>query len=478
MAQRVAFGELLPDQPAFGNPGLVVAENCLPGPMSYRPLPSPAAIPNGDLGATPLGAYAVRANGVVHLLAGDASRLRRYQATGWANLATGLTASSDVGWRFDLAGVLVLATNGTDPIKKYTLATGVVANLGGSPPTARYLAIVRGRVLAGYTGGDERAIAWSAEGDPESWTAAPGGPGAYEFASGGAITGLGGGEIGLIFQETAITRAIPAYGESAFQLDTLSSEIGCIAPWSLHRYGRVYRFLSAQGWVQTDGASAPMPIGKEKIDRTYMALADRAYFPSMSAITDPKTGVMFATVPNASAPTAVYMFDPTLGRWTTASFTAQRLFAGLSQSVTLEQLDATNPDLDAMTTSLDSRIFQGGYPELMFFDGSNNLCALTGESMAATFTLGELELTPGLRSRLRRVLPLTDATADATLTLATRNVLGETQTETDYTTRNRAGQFTVRQNARFVQPTLEIAAGADWSYAMGLDIEFEPGGRP
>lgn len=475
--QRQAFGELLPDQSNFQSGGLVVADGCLPTPTGYRPLPSPAAIPNGSLGAAPLGAYAVRANGDVHLIVGTATKLRRYEAGGWTDLATGLAATAGVGWRFDLAGGLVIATNGTDAIKKYTLSSGVVANLGGSPPTARYLAVVRGRVLLGYVDSEERKIGWSAEGLPESWTPAVGGPGRFTFASGGSITGVAGGEFGLVFQESSITRLLPAYDGNTWQYDELSALIGCIAPWSLHRYGRLYRFLSSQGWMQTDGASPPMPIGKEKIDRAFMAQANRTYFAQMSAITDPKTGVMFAAVPNGDVPSKVYCYDDLLQKWTTATFSASRFFAGLSQSVTLEQLDATYPDLDAMTTSLDDRIFQGGYPELMFFDAGHDLCALTGTNLEATFTDCERELIAGYRARGRRLRPIVDASAGVSVTIAGRNRLGDAQVATDYASPRASGEFPIRENWNLIQATVKIAAGTAWTSAQGYDIEYEQGGR-
>lgn len=476
MRVRHPYGEYLPDQSGLTD-GLRVADGVFATPAGYRPVPSPAAIVNGTLPARCLGATSYRVNGVVHLLAGTATNLYRYTTSGFSSLASGLSASTDYGWRFAEAGGLMLATNGADPIKKYNPATGTIANLAGSPPTARYIGVVRDRVVLGYASALERKIAWSGAGLPESWTPAVGGPGSYEMASGGEITGLVGGEVGLVFQETRITRLVPSYDGSTWQYDELSPNIGCVAPWSIAQYGRLTFFLSARGWMVTDGASQPVAIGDEKIDRTFKALADRSAYPAMSVVVDPKNGLLMIAAPNATPSTKLFLYHIEAGRWTTAPVTTERLFAGLSQSVTLEGLDGTYPSIDDMETSLDDRIFQGGYPEAFLFDGSHRLCAMTGANLAATFTDAEREMIPGRRSRIRRARFLSDAGSGVTLTLATRNVLGETLAETEYTTLNRAGEFPIRLNTRFAQATFEIAAGTDWTFAQGWDVEFEDGGR-
>ena len=40
----IEFGEYLPDQPAFGNPGVIKATNVLPALQGYRPIPALEAI--------------------------------------------------------------------------------------------------------------------------------------------------------------------------------------------------------------------------------------------------------------------------------------------------------------------------------------------------------------------------------------------------------------------------------------------------
>ena len=61
--------------------------------------------------------------------------------------------------------------------------------------------------MAGYAGGSGLRIAWSDNGNPASWTAGGASEaGQYDMADGGDITGIVGGEYGLVFQEERIMR--------------------------------------------------------------------------------------------------------------------------------------------------------------------------------------------------------------------------------------------------------------------------------
>lgn len=480
---RYLAGEYLPDQADYLTEGLLVADNVFWSPTGYRPIPSPAAIANGDLGATPLGATAYRVNGVVHLLAGTASKIRRLNASGWADIGTGYSASASVGWRFAEASGYMLCTNGADAIQRYDPAgsagAGSIAALGGSPPLARYIAVVRDRVLLGYAASNERKIAWSDSGDITDWTPAVGGPGTYTFAAGGAITAVGGGEFGLVFQENRITRLNPAYDGSTWQYDVLTENVGCIAPWSYYQYGRLHFFLSARGWMMTDGASEPVPIGDEKIDRFYRTLEDRTYYPQMSAVVDPRRAMLFVAVPNASSPTRLLIYHIGGQKWTTGTLSggAVKLFSGLSQSVTLEQLDATYPSIDAMTTSLDDRIFQGGYPEVFVFNSGDELQSLTGTNLAATLTDATREPLEGRLSWINKVRPLIDTATGVTVTIAGQESFGDTASSASYTTQDESGQLHVDENRNLVQVTVAVAAATTWDRYQGYVLELEDGGE-
>src|SRR3546814_18020993 len=79
-------------------------------------------------------------------------------------------------------------------------------------------------------------------------------------------------------------------GDTIFQFDEISSNIGCIAPNSLVQVGNLAFFLAEQGFMVCDGTSV-RPVGEEKVNRTWRAADDRGRFNYMSGVGDPKGAI-------------------------------------------------------------------------------------------------------------------------------------------------------------------------------------------
>jgi hypothetical protein len=484
---RILYGEYKPDQPTHlnidagnnGQPqyGLTMADGVYPIANGYAPLGQFASASNGALGATCYGAAAYRTSGTNYIFAATSSKIRRYQSSGYTDLKTGLTTTVTIGMRFCVYGAFMLMTNGSDPIQKFDPASPTVtSNLGGSPPTARFIATVRGFVVAGYTGGNSLTVAWSDNGTPTTWTPAAGNEaGSQVLDGGGDITGVVGGEYGLVFQENRILRMSYTADDAIWQFDEISSDIGCIAPWSLATYGKISFFLSAKGFMACDGVTV-QAIGAEKVDRTFLALLDRTYLDNMSAAVDPTSNLYFVAVPTGSPTSKVYIYNYALQKWTTASISQQRMFSSLSLGTTLESLDAIYGTLDAIPVSLDSAAFRGGAPLLMLFNGSSTLGRLSGSAMAAVLIDGRKELVPGYKSRIKAVRPLADIPA-ATVTMSLSDNLAGTETSTAHTSRSAGGIYRMRESANLSRVRLDVAAGTAWSYCQGYDIDAVQGGH-
>jgi len=82
-----------------------------------------------------------------------------------------------------------------------------------------------------------------------------------------------------------------------------------------------------------------------------------------------------------------------------------------------------------------------------------------------------------VRSRIRSIRPLTDATGTA-VTVAGANRRGEAMAETRYAQARANGAFRCRENWNLTLVTLSIPAGASWTYAQGYDADAVAGGRP
>jgi hypothetical protein len=475
---RILFGEWLPDQPAHLNPGLARADGVIAIAGGYAPIGSFAPMKNGTLAARCIGAGGYRHGNAPILFAATATNIYTYSSAGYASVASALSGTRDIGVHFCPYGAFMLATNGADPIKSFDPASpGAMANLGGSPPVARYLAVVRGFVVAGYAGSNGLRVAWSDNGNPANWTAGGASEaGQYDMASGGDITGVAGGEYGLLFQEDRIQRMTYTADDTIWQFDEIVSDAGCAAPKSLASWGKTSFFWSNRGFMACDGTSV-QAIGDEKIDRTFRSLIDRGYYGAMSAVVDPARALYIVAVPSADPATSVFLYNYAQGRWTTATLTSECLFPALTLSTSVEDLDALYASIDADGLMLDGAALRGGVPTIMLFDGAHRLGTLSGPALAATIADATREIVPGARGRIRSIRPLTDAKAGV-VSVAGADALGDMAAETPYSERRANGAYRCRENWNLTRITLSIPAGTGWSFAQGYDLDALPGGRP
>jgi hypothetical protein len=451
-----------------------MADGCMAIANGYAPIPSSVPVGNGGLGEQPYGAGAYRVADDIYVFAATETQIKRFQPSGYTTVGTGYASVPEIQVRFVSYNTFMLATNGIDLIQRFDPVGGAFADIA-TAPVARFIATVRGFAVAAYTDDDSRQIAWSDNGDPGTWTPGTGDAGFAIMATGGDITGIVGGEYGLVFQENRVVRMTATGDDLVWQFDEIATDVGCIAPKSIATYGRQTYFLSNTGLMVCDGVSV-RGVGTEKVDRTFLSLADRSYFQDMSAAIDPRNSLYLVAVPSARPTTSVFIFNFALERWSTAPITTKLLFSGLAQGVTLEDLDAIYTYLDTMPLSLDSVAFRGGFPLLQLFDGSNRLAALSGGNLPATFTDALREYFEGQKARIRVIRPFTDAPV-VDVTLSVSNSLSTTTAPNDFTARTTSGVYRTRAVGNYAQTTIAIPAGTVWTFCQGYDVDAVPGGR-
>ena len=128
---------------------------------------------------------------------------------------------------------------------------------------------------------------------------------------------------------------------------------------SIAQYQGITFFLSDDGFYLCDGQTV-QPIGNEKVDRFFIDDASESDYGSMSAAVDPirKLVIWNYVATDGSRKLMIYNFSTK--RWTYADAGTDYLSEASSSSVTLEQLDSISGSIDALTTSLDSRLYVGG----------------------------------------------------------------------------------------------------------------------
>lgn len=473
---RVNYTEWLPDQPTFQNPGLVIADGVYSVANGYAPIRSFQAAQNGQLPGTALGAGAYRRDSLVYVFAADETDIYRYSASGFDSLVTGLASSSLIGVSFAPYGNLMLATNGVDPIQKFDpAAPTVMTDLGGTPPTVRYIATVGGFVVGAYANDDELTIAWSGLADPEEWTPGVNDAGEQTFASGGALTGIVGGDYGVVFQENKITRMTQTFDATVWQFDDIAIDIGCAIPRTLAAWNKISFFYSERGFMMCDGTSV-IPIGEEKVDRTFASIINRSYIETISAVVDPRNSNYIVLVPSAAPANSVYIYNYSLKRWTTGPITAELLFSSLAEPITLEDLDALYGNLDLIPISLDSAAFKGGTSLAMLFDGTHTLGTLSGPPVTATLSNGLIDMAKDRQTRLRWIRPITDA-SQVQISVKGAQSLADDLTETIYSNRGPGGVYRMRENWDYMAIGLQIAGGQSWSFVQGFDSDAVQGGK-
>src|SRR5260370_24402721 len=118
---------------------------------------------------------------------------------------------------------------------------------------------------------------------------------------------MGGGEFGGIAQATMFRRMTFIPGSTVvFEFEKIAENDGIYAPYSLVRVGSRVFYCSPQGFKVIDGTGSPLPIGKERIDRTFFANVDSANLQLCIGSADPTSIRAFWAYKSASAGGATF----------------------------------------------------------------------------------------------------------------------------------------------------------------------------
>jgi hypothetical protein len=360
----IPFGEYRPDVSDFNGQHTKSILNVLPRGDGYGPMPSLEVLTSA-LPAPCRGYYLARnADGSVALFAGTIDELYKLNNTtlGWENVskATYTDLSAGHHWQFTQFGLNVIAVQANTVPQVYTLGSSTdFADLGGSPPQAAYVAVVhRFLVLSGLTS-SPRKIKWSGLGDITEWSAGTDQSGEQEFADGGDVRGVSGGEYGIVLQEAAIRHLTYVPNSTViFDIERISSEDGMLAPYSLTKSGEKTYFYSRKGFRVIAPGSLPVSIGAERVDRTVAADLDNAALHLMIGVADPASNRVHWTYKSLAGTADQFdkllTYDYQLNRWAPSELMGQYIAPVSAPGTTLEGLDAIVPDALTITGAADS----------------------------------------------------------------------------------------------------------------------------
>jgi hypothetical protein len=487
----IPFGEWRPDMPVVSKYARE-AKNVIPLEESYGPFPSFSALSDA-LPAACRGAGWFRAPGnVVRSFAATETALYEVAGSAWTDVTRtsggAYAAGPDGMWRFAQYGTLGIAVNGVDTPQKIALDSGTAWEaLGGTPPVGTYVAVVRDFLVMGRIGDTHMRVQWSGMNNGEVWGSVPASQADYQdLPDGGNITGLVGGEVGIILQEAAVRRMSYEGSPVVFRIDKIANDVGATVPGSVAGVLDMVFFLHKSGFYMVQGGQQLVPIGRGKVDRTFWDEFDEAKQFNTSAAVDPVRGLYVFAYPvlgGTGACTKLLIYNWRTGFWSWALVTTEIVYGGAAQQgYTLEGLDAVGV-LETLPYSLDSTYWTGTISlRLHAFNSSHVMGAFSGLSLEATIETPEFQPAPGRMAVVYGLRVLVDGSESPTVELGARSSQVSSPTYGSSVPITRTGMSPVRGSGRFfrVRTTIPVPGFIEeqWTDAIGIDdLMIRPAGQ-
>lgn len=378
-----------------------------------------------------------------------------------------------VKWNFAQFGNTILCANNINKVQSFTIGSSLAfGDLSADAPVAKFLTVVRDFVVCANldAGTNSNKVQWSNINDEANWTS--GGASQSDFqivADGGNITGLTGGEVGLILLDRAIVRMSYIGSPLFFQFDTISRGVGCVEGNSVVQYGAMTYFLGADGFYSCDGSTVTA-IGTQKVDAWFYANANQSKLNLMSATIDPIRKIVVWKFIDNFAQNTLLIYNWQVQKWSSCTTDVDVVAGSASAGITLEGLDLFG-NMDTLTTSLDDSLWTGGK---FLFAGARTtkIVTFTGANSTATLTTGDIG------SEVTSVVTLARPVVDngsGSVAIASRMLLSAVPQLGSYTAASSENRVSLRSSGKYHRLSV-IPTGSNWSNAIGIDIDVSPQG--
>jgi len=467
--QRITFTEWTPDQPSIVE-NLSVAKNVVPAAVGFVPFPtavdySVAASENIN------NVFAGRFSATTNVFAGGATKLFRLDGSDLSmdNVSKTGNYSNVDRWRFVQFGDTVIAANNVNKLQYFTLGSSTTFDdLAAAAPIAKFVTVVRDFVVSANldSGTNANKVQWSNINDETNWTSGAASQSDFQIIpDGGNITGITGGETGLILLERAIVRMSYIGSPLFFQFDTIARGIGCVEANSIAKYGNMTFFLGEEGFYACDGQSVT-PIGNEKIDRWFYSNANPSLLNTMSTTVDPSRKIVIWNFLDTFGNRTLLIYNWQVQKWTYGSTDVNYVASSATAGTTLEGMDLYG-NMDTITTSFDSNLFSGGKFLLAGARGTK-IVTFTGQPSAAQIDTGEIG--SEMPSVVTLVRPIVDA-GSADVAIASQVKLDQVIDFGSYIPADSENRVPFRSAGKYHKLSIK-PTGARWSNIIGVDIDI------
>ena len=352
----IPFGEWAPDVVDLDTGESPTILNVVPQADGYGPFKSLQGFTQALPGACRGYMFARNADGSITIFAATGTNLYRLNNIdfSWINVSKSggpyAGVASGFNWHFIQFNALVIAVQENVAPQVFDLTSSTAfADLGGAPPPASYVAVInRFIVLTGLAGLPYR-IQWSGLNQPTTWDNVTAQSNFQDLADGGTLKGVAGNDqFGVVFQDSCVRNMIFAPGSpEIFDIVKIATNDGALNADGIVTAGDKVYFVSPQGFKVIASGGYPVPIAREKIDRTFFADLDAANLQLLIGATDPThTRVFWAYKSIAGAAglfDTIICYDTVLNRFTKLSVSGEYLAALARPGLTLEGLDPIAP---------------------------------------------------------------------------------------------------------------------------------------
>jgi hypothetical protein len=320
-------------------------------------------------------------------------------------------------------------------------------------------------------------VAWSAIDDATNWT--PSMATLCDFQDVpdlGACRGLCGGNYAVALFELGIIRVTFVGPPLIYQFDRVEFALGCLASRSVCQLGGSVFYLSEAGFMQFDGQKS-LPIGKEKVDRTFFDDVMIESVDKMSAAVDPGQGLVFWSYPGSRSvngkPNKILVYDPLLQEWSFGIIENDCLGVAAQPGYTLDEIDRFGT-IDTLVASLDDSMWRGGtrFLAAMVNGQLNNF---TGPPLSAQLDTTMFSVSAMRRAMLQSIYPIVEGDSASIQAQVWTKGRGEiTWRNGPMLNENNTGWMGTRAEGRYHR--IRLVIDGYWKHATGFDYIAKPMG--
>src|SRR6185369_14797002 len=167
------------------------------------------------------------------------------------------------------------------------------------------------------------------------------------------------------------------------QFDLIERNRGAYAPQAVIGGGNMTFFLADDGFYVIVGGLPAIPIGAGKVDRTFVEELKTAFNYRVNTAIDPTNKLVMWAYPGDGSTNGtcnkILIYNWAVKRWSQVTGVSIEAFVRYaSTGYSLETLDTVSSSVDALSASLDSRVWTGGAQSMAVFDTAHKLNTISG----------------------------------------------------------------------------------------------------